>query len=156
MKNKEELKTKSFPKEVQLTLVNESTLEIFWPWTAQHLLKGAKYWNDYMTLDNIKESIMKGHMQLWIGSDEGGPLISLVTEINVYPTIRVLRLLFIGGSNFSYTKGFLEFIELWASRQGITRVELLGRIGWARILYHEGYEYHSTLISKDISDLKEH
>jgi len=140
----------------QLILVSPDLIDNFWPTCSQHFLQGKEHWIEFSSLEDIKKGIEEMHSQLWVATDEAGPHMTMLTEINDYPSMRTLRLLYIGGSHFRRVKAFLEFVELWASRHGVTKVELLGREAWIKVLFDMGYDYKATLIEKDISDIKEH
>ena len=142
--------------EDQLILASPLTYKYYWDVCSQHLLKGEEFWGQFMTLNDIEQAIIEQRMQLWIAGDDGGPYMTMLTEVNLYPSTRTLRLLYVGGENMRRVFPFLQFIELWAHRQGCQMVEVLGRPQWLAILERFGYEFTSVLVGKDISQLKEH
>jgi len=140
----------------QLVLVTPGTLGLFWEQVAPILEVGREYWEEFATIDSIVSSIVLGQRDLWLACDDGGVFLVMLTEISTYPTKSSFRILWIGGSNLKRALPFLDYIELLCARKGIKLVEVAGRPGWLRVLEKNGYVYRSTLMAKDISELREH
>ena len=140
-----------------VVLVGQENLERFWPQVVPLLIKTQEVWEDFMTLESIKNNLIAGTSQLWcMGWREEGIVLAALTEIEQYPKQRVLRFWWMGGENFSIAIKFHEYMELLARREGITRIEVRGRKGWVRKLRSIGYEQDVYLVSKDVSGLREH
>ena len=140
----------------QLVLVTPGTIDLFWEQVIPLFLQSSKYWEEYTSIDGILASILDGERDLWIAMDDGGVFIAMLTEIVLYPKKKVLRFALIGGSNLKKALQFLDFIELMCVRKGIKSSEVWGRQGWLRVLKRNGYKYQSILLSKDLSEVKEH
>ncbi len=140
----------------QLILVTPDTLGLFWDEVVPLLEEGKEYWEEYETLGSIFKSIFLKEKDLWLTLDDGGVFLAVLTKIETYHLQQTFRILWIGGRNLKKAFGFLEFVELMCARRGIRTVEVLGRPGWLRLLEKSGYEFHSVLLTKDISGVKEH
>ena len=78
------------------------------------------------TLADLFQAAKEGKVQVWGG---GGML--LATEIIVYPRIKALRYLALGGEMIDST-GLQDRVDAWGREQGCTRAETIARKGWER------------------------
>ena len=141
----------------QLLWVQADILDTVWWGAVPLLLEGKKYWEEFMTLESIYNSIKSGDLQLWLMNDEDEFLLAMLTQLIRYPKILDLRLVWIGGEDLaSGIELFFDYIELWGHRQGASRVTVSGRKGWIRRLLKSGYKLESYTVCKDISEIKEH
>ena len=141
----------------QLLLVSPDMLHTVWPATIPLLMEGKKYWEEWSTIDSIYDGIAKGNIQLWLMNDDEEFIMAMTTEILKWPKHLELRIMWIGGKDLnSAMSQFFDYMELWAARQGISKVKLFGRKGWIRKLLSSGYELTGYVIEKDISGIKEH
>jgi len=70
-----------------------------------------------------------------------------------YPQFRALRVVTIGGTEYSKWKYTLdEFLTDWAKEQGMSRIEFMGREGHVRALKPLGYQKQYTFMTKDIEN----
>ena len=141
----------------QLLLISPSQLPLAWKHAVPLLLEGKKHWEDYATLESIHDEVMSGKLHLWMMNDSGAFILAMLTEFAVYPTKRVLRVLWICGEALGDGIGlFLDFVERWAARQGITSIQVIGRKGWVRKLKRYGYVQTQWVVNKNLSGIKEH
>ena len=118
--------------------------------------KGIKYWDVFMELEDIYKLIQSGKYDLWLVMENTDVLLAILTEILNYPRVKVLRILYVGGTDLDRALEALDQLELWAKRDGATRCEVSGRMGWIRKLHSRGYNLESYLLTKDLSGLTEH
>lgn len=143
--------------EHQLLLVAPSQLPLVWDHATLLLLRGREHWEKFATLESIYEDLSSGRRQLWMVNSEDEFLMALLSEIVDYPTTKVLNILWVGGSGLEIVLYlFLDFIELWGVRQGAGRCQVFGRKGWVRKLKGRGYTQDRWVISKDLTNIKEH
>lgn len=143
--------------EHQLLLVGEEYLPLVWPHVIPLLSQGKEHWESFATMESLYLDVSSGTRQLWTMNYEGEFVMALFTEIVSYPTTRVLNILWLGGSGLEVALYlFLDFIELWAIRQGVSSVQVFGRKGWVRKLKRRGYEQTKWVVSKDLTNIKEH
>lgn len=147
----------SVEEDLQLRIIQTSDLPKIWPHLISLFTKGRQYWEKHYSLADIYASILSGVTQLWVAKDEAHDVkLAMLTEVRVYPQTKVLRIIYLGGSQLKRALHHLEFVELWARRQGCASVEVLGRTGWLRRLETEGYEFEAVFLTKDLSEIKEH
>lgn len=143
--------------EHQLLLVGPEHLPLVWPHVIPLLLGGKEHWEEFATMESIYADLSARRRQLWVVNCEGEFILALLTEIVVYPTTKVMNILWIGGSNLdTIIYLFLDFIELWGMRQGISSIQVFGRKGWVRRLKGRGYSQERWVVSKDLTGIKEH
>ncbi len=107
--------------------------------------------------EDIKEYLMAGTMDLWIGMKaDQGVVLAAVSQIVEYPRSKVMSLLYVAAEDHS--------IGLWldncwrdnspilkhAKEQGVTRIEGFARQGWMKFLKQKGFESNRVVITKDI------
>ncbi len=139
-----------------LLLVTPDLLATMWDRVVPLLLQGRQYWEEFSTIDALRAQIEAGQMQLWLCLDEDGPFIGFLTQFDIYPKTKVCRIVWISGQGLSRVLYALPSIEIWAKRQGASRVEVLGRVGWIKLLENGGYELKSFLLAKDLSGMEVH
>lgn len=90
---------------------------------------------------DIADAINEGLMQLWLS-----PGLAVVTEIALFPKMRVLNICFVGGTVFDAVGGFasdaagmLAAIESYARGLGCRRLYGGGRAGWGPALRRHGW-----------------
>ena len=141
----------------QLLLVSPDMLHTVWPATIPLLMEGKKYWEDYSTIESIYAAVNEGKTQLWLMNDDEEFMLAMITEILKWPNHLELKIMWIGGRELnSAIQQFLDYMELWAARQGISKVKLSGRKAWTRKLLPFGYRVTEYVMEKDISGIKEH
>lgn len=140
----------------QLVSASGPSADIWWALAAPLFLEGAAEWERFLDLDDIHHELVAGRFRLWMALDGEGVTLALLTSEEEYPKRKVLRLLWMGGSELKSALPMLEIIELWAARRGVRTVEVLGRRAWARVLRPYGYAPRSVLVTKDLTRVKEH
>ena len=141
----------------QLLLVSPNTLQDIWGAVLPLFEEGKEYWGKWTTLEGIYRGISSSRLQLWLMNDEDEFLLAMLTQIVKAPKGDILKITWIEGSDVdSAMRLFFDYMELWAHRQGISRVKLEGRRGWIRKLSSSGYELTGYVLEKDISGIKEH
>jgi len=98
-----------------------------------------------LTLDDYKERVMLGDMQLWVGDAYAG-----VTEVLNYPNSRVVLVHLAGGELEPIIAADSELVE-FAKLVGATGIEIIGRRGWVRALADRGYREAAVHLFKEVS-----
>lgn len=95
--------------------------------------------------------------QLWITGHSGGgaaPTLDAiaVTELAAYRTgLKALHVILVAGRE---AKAWLEFegeFETWAAREGCSKLQMIGRRGWARTLPH--WTLRAYMLERDITPM---
>lgn len=111
-----------------------SYLEYIWPHVVPHLNKGRKYWEDLYDLEDIFNSAYSGTTQLWVYIKEERVDCVLITSVRFYPKSNWLNYEYLGGTNLRDALKHIYVIEKWAKEQGLTGVEVGGRLGLPQLL----------------------
>jgi hypothetical protein len=141
----------------QLLFVTPDILPTAWPHAKELLMEGGKYWREWATLGSIYENVLSRKKQLWLMNSETEFILGMLTEILNWPSHSELKILWMGGKEFDTGAHlFLDYIELWSRRQGVSKISLKGRKGWVRKLKAFDYELTEYVMTKDISGIREH
>jgi hypothetical protein len=84
-------------------------------------------------------------MQLWMGERSVA-----VTEIVTYPQLTSCRIFLASGQKAELKDVIRLQIEAFALENGATRMEIIGRRGWTRVLADAGYTPVAAVISKEL------
>lgn len=115
--------------------------------SVAHLLQPAveRGYGDLMVLEDFKERVMMGDMQLWIGEGYAG-----VTEVVDYPRSRVVLVHLVGGELESLLRDHGELVK-FAKLVEAAGIEINGRKGWTRVLKDRGYQEAAVRLFKEVS-----
>ena len=99
---------------------------------------------------DIFRHLIRGDWQLWTARDEGGLRSMLITQIVVFPQMRVCEMLAaVGDSRDDTMVPFLGDIEEWAKQvQGCRLMQPLARPGWERVFKPYGYVRTHSMLEK--------
>jgi hypothetical protein len=85
-------------------------------------------------MESLEQSVREGRRQLWMPEDNSW---ALLTQIDVYPAMKVLNVFWAGGTLPEDYGEILTDIEAWGAAQGCKQADANGRLGWLRAL--QGY-----------------
>ncbi len=131
-------------------------VDYIWEDVEPLLRQGEEYLAPHYSLADVRTLLHGGRLVLWTAADEGGIVLVMLVELTRLPGCEVARILYIGGSGVKKVLPMIDFLHLWARRQGVDRIEVTGRPGWLRLLEPEGYLFESVTLVRDLSDVKEH
>jgi hypothetical protein len=135
---------------VECVLIPQDGIERIWPMAASFLEKATNR-TKKIDLDSLRECADKGLMQIWIAYDpeEDEILSAAATEIVDYVSgLKSARIMLLGGLELNRWREAIDTIEQWASDQGCSLIEIVGRRGWGRV-YPEYVEIE-TWFAKEI------
>lgn len=118
-----------------------------WPKVAPFIEEAVKYCDGKWTALDVLEAIQKQEAQLFLVVDQSIHA-AVVTQIQKYPSKKVLTILFLGGRGMPEWVHLVSEIERWAKELECDSLEVWGRYGWGKIL---GWKKTSTVISKNIA-----
>ena len=85
--------------------------------------------------DDYLDNLTNGYMQLWLVTEGKKIIISMITQIILYPQKNVLRVIALAGKNFKEVHdNFIDVLETFAIKSGCSSLELWGRKGWKKML----------------------
>lgn len=109
-------------------------------------LEDALEYNDTgQTLDDVERGLQTGEYLLWPGRNS-----AVVTEHFETPQGKFLNF-FLAGGDLDELAQMLKPIEDWARADGVSKITLYGRRGWARsFMKQAGYQTRWVVMTKDI------
>jgi hypothetical protein len=110
------------------------------PWIVAALGNGPQL----ETIEDIEAKIEAGKYQFWAGASAAA-----VTNIN--DGSKILELLYAGGDIASLVNELLPTLYAFSEIQRLTKVMVIGRKGWERVLKSEGYRHGATVLIKDLT-----
>jgi hypothetical protein len=131
-----------------LTCYRSDQIEAIWPKVEGYIKKGLAL-QDYYCAEDLLEGLCNSSMQLWCWQDDENIYSACVTTIQFDANDKWCLILCMGGSDHRIDEWAprVEIIEAWAKMEGCSRMEIYGRIGWARKL---NYKVEYTKLSKGI------
>jgi len=135
---------------VAMTLFTPEEFFRFWPKLEKMLDQLPHTWRHW-TKEYIQEAVGNNIVQCWgIGPPPDAVLV-LMTQINVYPAMRVFNVVWAAG-NFTAPMGPLldATFTNYALAHGCSRIEVRGRDGWTPHLKTAGFRREASVWSKDI------
>lgn len=133
------------------TGISHSTLPHIWEYVAPLLERALAHAHGEYELEDLRQLIQSGHMQLWIASTTTELRGVVVTELLTYPQKRVCHFVFVSGDDLDSWLGLEQVIEVWAYQRGAEIIRGMGRRGWKRALAVHGFEESYTMFDKVIS-----
>lgn len=121
----------------------------FWP-IAKEYLKPAIALNGALDDEDVLDLIKQEHMQLW-GIHDGDLKAVMVTEVVIYPKLKRLRVVLIGGHEmYLWNDVVIHTLEQFARELGAKGIEGAGRRGWVKSLEQFGFKEYATTMIKEI------
>ena len=104
----------------------------------------------FMDLSDVKETLESGLWKLWLVYD--GPNIYGVgvTELLQFPKAKICQLTFISGREFEKWQDMIEQIAVYATEKGCSRLRMVGRPGFKKVLSEHGFEASQMLFSRKL------
>lgn len=138
-------------KELALRLVPQHSVESIWIKVLPYVLNGEKCWDKFYRPEELKLNLLSGRQQLWVMLEDMSVIGCVLTQLDVYPTNKAMRILFLGGDGFK--RGMIDHmreLEKWAKSKGATVVDFLGRDEWWPLIKRLGYETPGRVYRKEI------
>lgn len=110
------------------------------------------------TIDQIRDLVISGRQQLWVGIDEetGDFIVSAVTQI--YPRIsgqKHLEIILTGAVPHTLKKWFdpsVDAMEAFGKANNADHLIFYGRRGWSKLYKKRGYKEYYVAMSKDLKN----
>jgi len=120
-----------------LYCINQENIETYWEHAKPYVEKALKKTGadaEYK-IDDIRNALIRGDMQLWIWADDGEILAVGVSEILCYPQMKILSVPFAGAEKMSieaWFEGSLDELIRFAKAHGCKGIKGYGRYGWIK------------------------
>lgn len=141
--------------EYEVTQLRGILLYHYWPTICVELDRIPQYWNTWWTKEYIYEAACREEMQVWaVGPKEQFQFV-LITRIGFYPANRILQSVVGFGNHIELCAPVLwGAMQRFASTQGCTVVEVVGRQGWELMLKDKGFRRTGVIFEASVPSMK--
>lgn len=101
-------------------------------------------------IGDVALRLVQGRMQLWLGLDDNGPRVVVITEVTPYPLGTTCGIFVCTGEGRADWLKYLGVIEEWARQLGCVSMAHIAREGWARVLEPLGYRKTHVVLEKKL------
>ena len=120
---------------MKATIVEPEDVPYIWDNVAPLLSKVIQHSEGELETDDYLSNLMSGSMQLWIVTEDGKIILSMVTQIIQFPQKKVLRTIALAGERFKEVHSeFSDMLASYALKNECSSLELWGRKGWKKML----------------------
>ncbi len=120
---------------MKATIVEPEDVPYIWDNVAPLLSKVIQHSEGELETDDYLSNLMSGSMQLWIVTEDGKIILSMVTQIIQFPQKKVLRTIALAGEKFKEVHSqFSDMLASYALKNECSSLELWGRKGWKKML----------------------
>ena len=104
-----------------------------------------------MGTEDFRRWLDEGAMQLWIAFDSEHLYAAAVTEIIIFPRLKVCQIVLLAGWDYgTWEAAAFDMIKRWAKSKGCKRLEIRGRPGWKRRLASHGFRHRQTVLEMEL------
>lgn len=126
---------------LKIDFVRPAEIDVQWNAVGPMLDRAIEVSRGTWDLASVRASLVAGLYQLWLVSDDGDILATMVTGVQSFPAMKVFEVLFLAGHRgYEWGNDLLETIERTARHLGCARVWFRGRREWSTVLKPSGYE----------------
>lgn len=112
---------------------------------------------EYFTVEWVFEQARKKLLQVWVLGGEGTVDLVILTQINVFPAARVFQVIGAAGRKLeTHLDRISDVFDKVAEMHDCSRIEVLGRPGWARKLRSFKAEYDYVVLSRAVGAGRRH
>lgn len=136
--------------EVWVTGVPKEKIHLIWPQAKESLSRVEEQVPRELSMDDLLQNLLSGQMQLWFIAEGPKVLAFFVTKLVTYSHMKGIQVLWLAGegSEIWLDKTHETLIE-WGKSLGASRLELIGRKGWQRVLAPYGWEQPHVVLHKE-------
>lgn len=142
------------PRDLKLSISLVPCWEVHrvWPKVEAMLKRATDRSEGRYDIEDLKEKIEKGEVDLWIVFDGDLQVIAAnTTTFTEYPQGLFCSGQFIGGSRIDeWQDDMCALIENWARDHGCKAIEFSGRSGWGRLLARNNYREVFRIFQRDL------
>lgn len=121
-----------------------------WRLSKAHIQSALRH-SEELSIQDVRKAIENSRMGLLVVKNDGKIVTSVVVETVNYPQLIALRVIALGGEKMhDWIPALNQYLSMWGREMGASRIELMGRRGWAKALSSVGYVEKYTFITKDI------
>lgn len=125
--------------------IDKEKIERFFPFAENYLRKSLKY-DGCHSLDDLYNLCKNGEMKLWLFYNSHRIEGAFITELISYPCKMVMTITHMGADNFEGLIENLHNLKEWARTNQADEIEVIGRLGWDKVLVPHGFEKTHTIM----------
>ena len=136
---------------LRVSLIDPPIPQAAWQAALPYLHKSIAESPVRLSADDFLRLIDTAQMQLWLGTEHSQTQAAMITELVDYPLVKVCRAIHLGAENGAvqpFLKVAFNEVMRWARANGCNRFELVGRLGWQRMLSEYGFEAKTVHMEK--------
>ena len=139
--------------DVEVFAVPKDLLPVVWNEASEKLAPAVVQSNGRMTVQELKEDVLKGDSALWVVWQNDMPVAYYTTRVTAYPRKKAMVLEWIGGSDIeSWMDATIEAMREHARLNQCDHIEFTGREGWGRLLKKTGWKPEYVCYKMELSD----
>ena len=96
--------------------------------SEQLLLNALEYSNGTHSLEDVAMALNKDEMQFWPGINT-----AIVTEVITHPNYKSIHI-FLAAGDMDEVIRILPFVEIHGKMEGCTKMTMIGRKGWEKVM----------------------
>lgn len=128
-------------------------IEHFWHFGVPYIKRALDHTYGEITHEDLKGMCLERDAQLWLAYKEGKIIGAGVTQIVIYPQMKVCRIITLAGTEFDGWKHVADqMITMWAREQGCDALEALTRKGFVPKLQEMDFKYKYAVLHKRIKE----
>lgn len=131
----------------ELLCVHPDHVPMVWP-AVRDMLNAAYLKTDLCHTADLERDVLSGVGVLWLAASQGKIEAAVVTVLNRTNSHLVCVITACGGASPRRWIHMLSQIECWAKSEGATKMRILGREGWLRLL--ESYRVSNVVMEKSL------
>lgn len=131
-------------------LIAKDNIPKAWPHVAPWILQAVEGGNLEGQMEQIREELLRGGAQLWVGGLFPEIKMVLVTEGMTLDNVPTLVLRMYAGAEVEENIPHLAVVEQWAVQNGYSAIQVWGRLGWRKKLRPLGYKTDYLVMSKSL------
>lgn len=114
---------------------------------SRHLGRALERFGSFHTLESVLGRLLLREADLWLVREGEQVSAALVTAMEHAPRGRCFVVELLGGEGMHRWIHLIRDLERWATLHGASRIRVLGRVGWGRML---GYPQTQALHEKEL------
>ena len=128
--------------------VPRDTLSAIWQHVHRHLAECVKLSMGEFTNEMLWDRLTEGKFQLWLATDGTTVEGITITEVPAAPSPYVTIVFCYGQNGMEWVKDMEREIGEWAKSLGKSKLRIVGRKGWLRVL--DGYEETHRVMERSL------
>ena len=131
-------------------------IEAHWPSIDEALEADTSLWDSMYSKLALMEGFQSGFIQLWGVSSSDAVHALFMTRVFEVPAGKTVQLFWMFGREVVSQLGNLDTVmDRFAASAGATRIEIVGRKGWEKLLKPLGFEFATISVARPVKVLKD-